>query len=203
MNLISNKFVLIVSGPSGVGKTTICNKFLEQNKDFSHPISVTTRPPRDYEINGKHYNFVSIEQYEDMIQKNQLLEAVTIYGNQYGTQSLLVEAQLTQHNLIFNVDSNGMHQIKDFFKNKANVLTVFILPPSMEELCSRIEFRGDNQQHIKERNDRALHEIQHAKDYDYIIMNDDLDTSQKHFFAVYESFFVASQRKYLLDLFKC
>jgi guanylate kinase len=200
--MISEKFVLIVSGPSGVGKTTICSRFLEEHKNFSHPVSVTTRLPRDYEINGQHYNFVTTEQYDDMMLKNQLLEAVEIYGNKYGTQSLLVEAQLAQHNLIFNVDSNGMHKIKDFFKGKANVLTIFILPPSIGALCNRIEFRGDSADNIKERNERAFYEIQNAKDYDCIIMNDDLETAQKQFFAIYDAFFVEIQRKYLLKIFE-
>lgn len=199
--MISEKFVLIVSGPSGVGKTTICNYFLEEHKNFSHPVSVTTRPPRDYEINGQHYNFVSVEQYDAMLQSDQLLEAVTIYGNKYGTQAQLVEAQLIQHNLIFNVDNSGMKKIKDFFKDKANVATIFILPPSIEALCNRIEFRGDKDGKTKERNDKAFYEIQTADQYDYIIMNDDLETAKVQFFAIYDVLYLQTQRKYLSKLF--
>ncbi len=137
-----------------------------------------------------------------MLANNEFLETVNIYGNNYGTQASLAYEQLKIYNLVFNIDNSGMKKVKTFFADKANIATIFILPPSIDSLRERIETRGDTDGKIEERNKKAFSEIESSQEYDYIIMNDNLEKATKQFCSIYEILYLKAQRKHLTGLFK-
>jgi guanylate kinase len=169
--------MLVVSSPSGAGKTTLTRNLLEQEEGVSLSISVTTRARRPSEIDGVHYRFIGKRQFEVMRDAGELLEWAQVHGNFYGTPREPVEKALASgHDVLFDIDWQGTQQLYD--KMRADVVSVFVLPPSAAELKSRLERRAeDSAEVITRRLRNAGEEIPHWREYDYILVNRDLDKS--------------------------
>lgn len=169
--------LLILSSPSGAGKSTITRQLIQDEPGIRLSISVTTRPQRPSEIDGKHYHFIDTAEFEARRDAGDLLEWAEVHGNFYGTPRKAIEASLARgDDTLFDIDWQGTQQILD--KMKADAVTVFILPPSMAELKSRLERRAeDSQDVIARRLANARAEIARWSMYDYVIVNDKLETS--------------------------
>jgi len=169
--------MLVVSSPSGAGKTTLTRNLLEQEENVSLSISVTTRPRRASEIDGVHYHFVSKRRFEAMRDSDELLEWAEVHGNYYGTPREPVETALaSQRDILFDIDWQGTQQL--YQKMRADVVSVFVLPPSASELRARLERRAEDTDEIIARRLRnAAEEIPHWSEYDYVLVNRDLDKS--------------------------
>lgn len=169
--------MLVVSSPSGAGKTTLTRNLLDQEENVSLSVSVTTRARRPSEIDGVHYYFVSKRRFEVMRDSNELLEWAQVHGNLYGTPREPVEQALVAgRDVLFDIDWQGTRQLLE--KMREDVVTVFVLPPTAEELKTRLERRAeDSRAIIAQRLRNALEEISHWQEYDYILVNRDLDKS--------------------------
>jgi guanylate kinase len=166
--------LLVLSGPSGAGKGTICKALLEKRPDMAYSISCTTRQPRVGEVDGKSYFFKTREEFEDMIAHDGFLEHAEVYGNYYGTPKAYVLDQLAQgKDIVLEIDPQGALQVK---KNYPNGVFVFIVPPSLSELSKRIYNRGtDAVDVIKKRLSSATSELAYASKYDYLVVNDEVE----------------------------
>jgi len=169
--------MLVVSSPSGAGKTTLTRNLLEQEENVSLSVSVTTREKRLSEIDGVHYQFISRRRFEAMRDSDELLEWAEVHGNFYGTPREPVEKALAAgRDMLFDIDWQGTRQL--YAKMRADVVSVFVLPPSATELKSRLERRAeDSGETIKRRLRNAAQEIPHWNEYDYVLVNRDLDKS--------------------------
>lgn len=177
--------VLILSSPSGAGKTTLTRMLLQdRDLDLTLSISVTTRTRRSSEVDGIHYRFINERQFVVMRDAGELLEWAEVHGNFYGTPRAPVEATLAQgRDCLFDIDYQGTRQVRE--KMGADAVTVFILPPSMKELRARLERRAEDAAEVIERRlENARKEIQRWKDYDYVIVNDDLQRSFDDLIAI-------------------
>ena len=174
----------IVSGFSGSGKGTIMKQLLQQYPDtYALSISATTRSPRSGEAHGREYFFVSQEEFEAMIRDNALLEYAQYNGNYYGTPRKMVEEQLAQgRDVILEIEVQGARQVRKAFPQ---AVSIFILPPSYEILCERLAGRGtESPQVVENRLAQAKRELLCAGEYDYIIVNGDVETARKQLQAV-------------------
>jgi guanylate kinase len=169
--------MLVLSSPSGAGKTTLTRNLLEQEENVALSISATTRPRRASEIDGVHYHFVSARRFEAMRDGGELLEWAEVHGNFYGTPRDPVEKALAEgRDVLFDIDWQGTRQILE--KMRDDVVSVFVLPPSAKELKARLERRAeDSGEIIAQRLRNALEEISHWREYDYVLVNRDLDKS--------------------------
>ena len=197
--------LIIVSGPSGSGKDTILQKVFEKLPEIKFSISTITRAMRPGEVEGEKYNFVSREYFEDMIKNDLLLEYNNYVGNYYGTPKAPVDKAIAEgKEIIVEVDVNGARNIK---KCREDAISVFILPPSYEELNRRLSARGtDAPEVIEKRMKAALDEIAEAVNYDYIVVNDDLNEAVEDFITIIRSDRLSIKRQnYLIDevLKKC
>lgn len=171
--------VIIFSAPSGSGKSTIINYLLKQQLNLAFSISATTRPPRGEEKNGVEYFFLSQEEFKECISKGDLLEYEEVYvGRFYGTLKSQVEKQLEiGENVVFDVDVKGGCNIKRYYGSRA--LSIFVQPPSIEELQKRLESRAtDTPEMIKKRIEKASFELSFASQYDVVITNDQLEKAE-------------------------
>lgn len=175
--------VFIISGPSGSGKDSLMKKVFEKAPHIKFSISSITRPMRVGEVEGEKYNFVSRERFEEMIANDELLEHNVFVGNYYGTPKAPVLKSVEEGNdILIEVDVNGAYQI---FDKIPDAVSIFIMPPSLKILKNRLTGRGtDSQEVIEKRLFEALREIASAKDYDYIVVNDDLDTAADEFVSI-------------------
>jgi guanylate kinase len=170
--------ILILSSPSGAGKTTLTRAIAgDPSWALELSISVTTRARRPSEIDGRHYHFIEREAFEDLRTRDDLLESAEVHGNYYGTPRRPVEKVLgAGRDMIFDIDYQGTRQVRS--KLAGDVVSVFILPPSMAELRHRLERRAeDSAETIERRLANARTEIQRWSEYDYVIVNDDLDSA--------------------------
>lgn len=169
--------MLVLSSPSGAGKSTISRALLDSEPSLSMSISATTRPPRPGEIEGDHYFFVDQEQFRAMIADGEFLEHATVFGNSYGTPRGPVFGALREgRDVLFDVDWQGTQQLKQSARN--DLVSIFILPPSVEELERRLYVRAqDSEEVVKKRMAMAAGEISHWAEYDYIVVNDDVEAS--------------------------
>ena len=169
--------MLVVSSPSGAGKTTLTRNLLKEADNISLSISVTTRPRRSSEIEGVHYHFVSQKQFERMQTAGDLLESAKVHGHYYGTPREPVERALAKgQDVLFDIDWQGTQQL--YKKMRADVVSVFVLPPSAAELKARLERRAEDKDDvILGRLRNAVEEIRHWTEYDYVLINRDLDKS--------------------------
>ena len=175
--------LVIISGPSGSGKDTILKKALESLPEMKFSISSITRPMREGEVEGEKYNFISKEAFEDMIKNDMLLEYNNYVGNYYGTPKAPVEKVINEGGeIILEIDVNGQRNVKE---KVDSALSIFIMPPSVEVLRARLSGRGtDSDEVIEKRMKTALTEMECAKNYDYIVINDDLDKAVEDFVAI-------------------
>ena len=167
--------LLILSSPSGAGKTTLTHRLLARIPDLTFSVSHTTRKPRPKEIDGEDYHFVERAEFESMIAKGVFAEWAEVHGNLYGTSLAEIErAHSTgKRGIVFDVDYQGARQIK---AKRRDAIGVFVLPPSLDELERRLRGRAtDDEATIRRRFDKALVEIEHYPFFDYVIVNDDLD----------------------------
>lgn len=166
--------LIVLSGPSGVGKDTIIKKLLKVNDKLKVSISATTRPPRIGEVDGESYFFVTEKKFKEMIEKKQILEYAKYCGNYYGTPCEAVENALNDgYNVILEIEIVGFEQIK---KVNPEIVGIFILPPSIDELKKRIIERNlDDIHDINKRLAEAENEIKYSKNYDFVVTNDNID----------------------------
>jgi guanylate kinase len=167
--------LIIFSAPSGAGKTTIVKEVLKTDIPFAFSVSATSRAPREGEIQAKDYHFLSVNDFKEAIEKDYFLEWEEVYENQfYGTLKSEVEQKRMQgYNVLFDVDVIGGLNIKKFYGDDA--LAIFVMPPSIEELEKRLKGRGtETEESFQKRISKAEKEMQYAKDFDVVIVNDDL-----------------------------
>jgi guanylate kinase len=174
-NIKRRGLMLVISSPSGAGKSTIARNVLEADKAIGLSVSVTTRKRRPSEIEGVHYHFISIREFERMRDTDALLEWAEVHGNFYGTPREPVETAMAEgRDMLFDIDWQGAQQLQE--KMSADVVSIFILPPSIDELQARLHRRAeDSEEVIQTRLANARAEIEHWREYDYVIVNDDLD----------------------------
>ncbi len=175
MTIEKKGMMFILSSPSGTGKTTLTKKLAEHNKKFAISISHTTRKPRPSEINGKDYHFVSIEKFNSLIKKNNFYEYANIFDNYYGTLKSTVKELLSQgKDILFDIDWQGTQQLKKI--KELSIVTIFILPPNIQVLKNRLLSRHKDQQElIEERMNKFNEEVSHWNEYNYVVINDDLN----------------------------
>jgi len=167
--------ILILSSPSGAGKTTLAKKIEHSDKNFIISVSYTTRTPRTNEVDGVDYNFVSIKKFQELASQNKFLEQAKVFGNYYATLKGPIEDNLAKGNdYLFDIDWQGTEQVKKIMP--LDIVTVFILPPSISDLESRLKKREEqNKELINQRMKMAKDEIKHWKDYKYIVVNKDVE----------------------------
>ena len=167
--------LLAVSGPSGVGKGTIVKTILKRRADVVESVSCTTRPPREGEVHGKHYFFLSHEEFDRRIAEDDFLEYNEHFGNYYGTPKSFVKEALKEKSVIMEIEVVGALNAKKVFPE---CLLVMVVPPSVEELKNRLIARGsETDEEIEKRLARMDYELSHKDQYDYVIVNDDLETA--------------------------
>ncbi|MGE5384405.1 MAG: guanylate kinase [Betaproteobacteria bacterium] len=173
----------IVAAPSGAGKTTLVRQLIEGQTDIRLSISYTTRLPRPGEIDGVAYNFVSVETFQAMIGRGELLEWAEVHGNFYGTSRLWIERQMADgHDVLLEIDWQGAEQVRAIFPQ---AIGIYILPPSLDELARRLADRAtDSQEIIARRLAAAQAEMRHISGFDYVIINDDMDRALEDFRAI-------------------
>ncbi len=167
-------FLLVISGPAGTGKGTVCNALLEKDKDIMFSVSSTTRLPREGEVDGVNYNFITKEIFEKMVEADKFLEHAYVHTNYYGTSEESVMKGVADGKVVLlEIDVQGALQVKE---KHPEVVTIFLLPPSMEELERRIVDRNtETEEEINKRMENAYKEISLVSKYDYYVVNDDLD----------------------------
>ena len=177
LSKINRGLVLIVSSPSGAGKTTICKKLIQDIENLSLSVSVTTRLKRQNEIDGKDYFFKSDEEFDKMVKEEKFLEHARVFGYSYGTLKSEINSKITNGiNVIVDIDWQGTRQIEEHIPN--DIVKIFILPPSIKELKKRLGARAtETQDSFKKRMSEARKEISHYNEYDFIIINDDVQES--------------------------
>jgi guanylate kinase len=169
--------LLVLSSPSGAGKTTITRRLVERDGKLSTSISATTRPPRANEVDGKDYYFVSNARFDRMVREGALLEHATVFGNRYGTPRAPVEAALAAgRDIVSDIDWQGTQQLAQTVRG--DLVAVFVLPPSMEALEERLRRRAqDSDEVVRQRMAKSADEMSHWPEYDYVIVNRELDAS--------------------------
>ncbi len=187
MNIIRRGLMLVLSSPSGAGKTTIARALIEQDNNLKNSVSITTRSKRYSEEDGKDYFFVDTQKFLKMRDKEALLEYAQVFGNYYGTPKKFVFEQLENgFDVIFDIDWQGTQQIAQFARN--DLVTIFILPPTLSTLYDRLKSRGeDDDETINERMKDASAEISHWPEYDYVIVNKNFEESLAKITAILEA----------------
>jgi len=195
--------LLVVSGPSGAGKGTICKALLNKNDQIKLSVSATTRKPRTGEVHGVNYFFLEKEEFTTMIENGEFLEYAQIYDNFYGTpKAAIIECLEKGQDVILEIEMQGAKQIKEVYPEG---VFIFVLPPSLEELKSRIVGRGtETAEEIEKRFSCAFEEINQIENYDYFIVNEDVDKSVNDVEAIIcaEKNKVTRYKNNIIDKFK-
>ena len=175
--------VFVVSAPSGAGKSTLTQRLLNTLPDLVFSVSTTTRPPRPGEVDGKDYFFVSDERFDQMIREDGFVEWVEVYGRRYGTGRAWLDGMLaTGKDVLLDIETKGAQALR---KAIPDACMIFILPPSAASLEARLRSRGkDSDEQIRIRLDYARHEMERYPDYDYLVMNGDLDAGYRAFESI-------------------
>ncbi|HEX8964623.1 MAG TPA: guanylate kinase [Rhodocyclaceae bacterium] len=165
--------LFVVSAPSGAGKTTLVKLLLERDRQVRHSVSYTTRAPRPGEQDGREYHFIDVATFVAMRARGDFLESAEVHGNFYGTSRVWLEEQMRAgHDMLLEIDWQGAHQVKKLFPETVGV---FVMPPSVEELERRLRGRGqDSEEVIQRRVAAALGEMEHVGEFDFVIINNDL-----------------------------
>jgi guanylate kinase len=193
--------MLVIASPSGAGKSSISRSLFGADPNIRLSVSVTTRARRTDEVHGKHYYFIDVPTYQQMQRDGELLESAEVHGNFYGTPRAQVEEQLAAGNdILFDIDYQGTLQLYE--KCRADMVTVFILPPSIKELRARLERRAqDSVGTIEKRLRNARLEMEHFNEYDYVIVNRDLEESVARVRAILASARLKRERQVNLSSF--
>ena len=176
--------LFVMSSPSGAGKTTLARRLLESDGNIAMSVSVTTRPSRPGEVEGRDYHFISKPEFEKMVQEKRLLEWANVFGNSYGTPKLPVEKALNEgRDVLFDIDWQGTQQLAQAMED--DLVRVFILPPDAETLRDRlINRKQDTASVVAKRMAEAPRELSHWPEYDYVVVNNDADTAQADLMAI-------------------
>ena len=164
----------VVSAPSGAGKTSLLKKVRERLPDLAVAVSHTTREARPGEVNGEHYHFVSKSTFADMVKNQEFLESAEVFGNSYGTSKQAVNSLLEKSiDVVLEIDWQGARQVKDIYPD---AVSIFIMPPSIDELENRLRTRGqDSEEIISDRMQSARDELSHYPEYEYLVINNEFD----------------------------
>ena len=193
--------LIVMSGFSGAGKGTLMKRLMADYDDFAFSVSMTTRAPREGEVNGREYFFVTREEFEKTIEEDGLVEYAQYVGNYYGTPKAYVEEQLKKgKNVILDIEVQGAMQIKEKFPD---ALMVFVIPPSIEVLLKRLRARGtESEEVIARRITQAKTECTYMDRYEYIVINDDLDTAVREMYSMITSakYTVSRRRDFIADI---
>ncbi|MBP6818232.1 guanylate kinase [Ferrovibrio sp. MS7] len=175
MQLARRGLMLVLSSPSGAGKTTISRRLLEADKELHLSVSVTTRKPRPGEVHGTHYHFISNEEFGLMVNRQELLEHAKVFDYYYGTPKDQVEKRLSSgQDILFDIDWQGTQQLRQHARD--DLVSVFILPPSTRDLEKRLKTRAqDSAEVVAKRMSKAADEMSHWAEYDYVVVNHDIE----------------------------
>jgi len=189
-NNYKNNLLIIISSPSGAGKTTVCKKIINLDKNIKLSVSHTTRAPRDNEINGLDYFFISSDEFNSKILDKSFLEHANVFGNYYGTSKKKVEEILSKgFDVLFDIDWQGATQILNSKFSK--IITIFLVPPSKEVILNRLEKRsketGDDYESIQRRMLEYENEMLHSKEYSYVVVNNDIEECTKRVMSIIEN----------------
>ena len=166
--------LFIISGASGVGKSTVLSRVMAQRDDLRFSVSATTRAPRPGEVDGESYYFVTKEKFREMIDRNEFVDYDALMDNYYGTPEAQLNEKLQTGSVILDIEPNGAFNVR---KRRSDATLIFIAPPSMEELLRRLVGRGDTSpEQVKVRQDRAQWEMEQSVHYDYVVVNDQGET---------------------------
>jgi len=178
--------IIVISAPSGAGKTSLCKRLLQTSPLFYYSVSFTTRPPRKNEIEGVDYYFVSREEFQKMIERGEFVEWAEVHGHMYGTSAKLIdEAIKAKKEVVLEVDVKGGTEIKRRYPDS---VLIFLLPPSWKELEKRLRNRmTESDKEIKQRLARAKKEVEYAPYYDYLVINDDINKALEKLLAIIEA----------------
>jgi guanylate kinase len=178
MSLDVNNIMVVLSSPSGAGKTTITKKIQQKYQSFKISVSHTTRKPRPNEVDGVDYNFISENEFKNLIKNQNFYEYAKIFDNYYGTHKKTVDELFKTNDIIFDIDWQGTKQLSHF-KN-LNLIKIYIIPPNKEELKQRLIKRNlDPLKEVEKRFNAFDEDVKHWKDYDYVIINENLDNCYK------------------------
>lgn len=180
---LSTGFLLVISGPSGSGKGTVSQALMSKRDDIVFSISATTRKPRPTEVNGENYFFLTHEEFEEMKEQGEFLESAFVHTNYYGTPKKFVLDEIEKGEIVLlEIDVQGALQVKENYKN---VVFVFLLPPTMDELRNRIVKRGtETEEDINTRFTNAFKELDFVGEYDYFVVNDEVENAVKDIEAI-------------------
>ncbi len=186
----SKGLLLVVSGPSGAGKGTICKKFLKNHDNVYPSVSTTTRNPRKMEVDGVNYHFISKDSFNKLVEGDAFLEYAKVYGNMYGTTKSTVMAKINQGiDVLLEIEMQGAKQVKEKYPDG---IYIFILPPSLSDLKKRIQKRGsETPESMENRLESAFDEIGFIKEYNYYIINDEIENAVN----VMDSIYIAEKSK--------
>jgi guanylate kinase len=186
MKLIKEGLLVVISSPSGGGKTTICDRLREQNPSYRYSVSVTTRPKREAEVDGQHYCFVSVEEFHRLSQEGKFAEWAQVHHHYYGTRKEFIDRIVKNRQIsLFDLDVQGGLHLKEAYPQS---VLIFILPPSIEVLERRLRSRKtDHDQIIKTRLKNAQAELEYWPQYDYVVINDQLESAVKRVQAIIEA----------------
>ena len=174
--------LFVISGASGVGKSTVLGKVMSARNDLSFSVSATTRPPRPGEVEGKSYYFVSRDRFEEMIRQDAFLEYDEHAGNFYGTPRLQLEEKLEKGSVILDIEPVGAFHVRE---KAPDAVLIFVMPPTRTELEHRLRTRGDtSEEQIKMRLDRAYWEMDQSTRYDYVVVNDQVDECARRILSI-------------------
>jgi guanylate kinase len=176
-DIVRRGLMLVLSSPSGAGKSTLSRRLLESDSAITLSVSATTRQPRNGEVEGEDYYFVSTTTFQDMAKTNAFLEHALVFGNHYGTPKEPVQLSLAKgKDVLFDIDWQGTQQLGE--QAGDDLVSIFVLPPSHEELERRLRARAqDSEDVVQARMSKANNEISHWAEYDYVVINDDLDST--------------------------
>ena len=182
----SKNFCIVLSSPSGAGKTSISKQLIKKDKSIALSISCTTRPKRSGEINKRDYIFLTDQQFNNGIKKNEFLEFAEVFGFRYGTlKNTIISFFNKKKDVLFDIDWQGFQQLK---QSNLEVVGIFILPPSKKELVKRLKTRArDTKEEMKRRMDLVQNEISHFPEYDYVVLNEDLKKCANQILKIIET----------------